>query len=140
MNQDKVEEEIFQMGFSVRLPPSHIKPSAHHQCPPSQTAGKDDAKNPNSSRVASPRNPLVFTLFHQRQILKDFPAQPPTQGAAWGREDPASLDGDRKDTRFPSEQGDRGRNTLREIWKKWPRQGFVGAQLDSCTHPGETWG
>lgn len=119
MNQDKVEEQIFQMeSYSVRLPPSHIKPSAHHQCPPhastpSQTAGKDDAKNPNSSRVASPSQSVGFYPFPpKRQILKDFPAQPPMQGAAWGREDPASLDGDRKDTRFSF--GARGREEYPE--------------------------
>lgn len=91
---------------------------------PSQTAGKDDAKNPNSSRIASLCNPLVFTLFHQRQILKDFPAQPPMQGEARGREDPASLDGGRKDT--PSEQGDRGGISSEKYGKNGLGRGLMG--------------
>ena len=125
--------------------PSHIKPSAHHQCPPHAStltnSRKRRLKEPQQFSNCQPLQSVGFYPFPpKRQILKDFPAQPPMQGEARGREDPVSLDGDRKDTRLPSEQGDRGRNTLREIWKKRPRQGFDGAQSDSCTHPGETWG
>lgn len=104
-------------GFSGSLLPSHFKASAHHQLIQCKHLVKHQVKatqSPNTPlQLPASAFCLSYPFLAERQILKVFSAQPPTQGKSPREEAPVSFGGDRTGTGFLLEQ--RNRRASRKI-------------------------